>query len=385
MDIDKIMAVASRASSTLDHIDAGLDIVASVEDAVTSLESMDKYLSQSEAISKQKAADAAVDRLQNIRRAEYRAGDVVKEALKMQALKREELKSAGRVTRAVMPSIPMIKGGKVVGPIVDGSRAFRLPPAAYSSISDRVSGKRRLINAIDAAGLGMIDSSTGTSKQFQKAARSIDAVDALKGTPLNIYGRGKNLGKAILAHDLLGSPLYRAMSNRANAKRFEAIVKSGAKGMKNPEVEKAVRALDKSISPIRVIGPSHSVSMTPRSPNTVYSPRTPLSKIPGKSAGSSVKAVAGKAFKAGLKSAPIIGAIDDLGRVKQDIEEGDWRGAIAHTGDALLDTVGLGAIVNLGFNLGGENTGLFDYLIGESVESGSGLGEAMDTLKGLFT
>lgn len=386
MDIDTIMALASKSSKVMDELEHALDLADGISEAISSPESLRSHLSQSGTKERQKLAKAASDDLLKAQRASYRAGDVAEEALKVKGTKDLQARMLRGSFKELMPSVPRVKGDKVVGPVVKGQTSYRLAPDAYSSIADRVSGKRRLIRAIDSAGLGMIDSASGTSKQFRQGAMSIDALDALKGKRLNPLGRGKRLAKSILAHEFLGSPLYRAMSNRANAKRFEALAKSGAKGIKDPEVIKAIRSLDSSISPIRVVGSSTDVSRSGRSPNTVYSPRTPSSKVPGsKGAAKTITSGLKSTGKAFLKSAPIIGGIDDLGLVMQDIEEGDWRGAIAHTGDAILDTVGIGAIVNLGFNLGSEHTGFFDWAIGEGTESGKdGLGHVWGEIKGLF-
>jgi len=79
------------------------------------------------------------------------------------------------------------------------------------------------------------------------------------------------------------------------------------------------------------------------------------------------------------KSLPIIGAADDIVRMGQDLQEGDWRGFIAHAADATLDFTGVGAGVNLAvvgvdmvFDTSGDDaefTGIADMLIGESTES----------------
>lgn len=386
MDIDTMMAIVNRANQIMDRTDEGLGILETAQDVVASRESVRKHISTTGALEQRRLAQRAIEQLGDATRASHRAGDVVREALELKATKDLQAKMLRGSVRELMPSVPRIKGGKILGPDLPGNRAYRLAPSSYSSIADKVSGKKRLIKAIDQAGLSMIDSASGVSKQHRKAARAIDAVDALKGSPINAFRRGKNLGKAILSHEFLGSPLYRSMANRAHARKFEALAKSGAKGLKNPEVVKAIRGLDSSISPIRVVGNTHDVSRNVRSKNTVYSPRTPPSKVPGaKSAGKSFKAAAKGLGKGLLKSAPIIGGIDDLGLVYQDIQEGDWRGGIAHTADAILDTVGIGAIVNLGFNLGSEHTGFFDWAIGEGTESGSdGLGTVWSGIKGIF-
>lgn len=146
-------------------------------------------------------------------------------------------------------------------------------------------------------------------------------------------------------------------------------------GMAKDEAGKFVHDASEVARGLRATGDVTTITDVPASRSPVRPDRAPktVAYKPSKLA---------KGMRTGFKvlgGLGIIGGADEFTRVYKDVSEGDWRGALAHTLDGIVETVPGLSLANVGFASGmdddGETTGIFDYYIGEDTSTPTTSGE----------